>query len=636
MASTGNVFPTVGASVDRASSTAWTNPGNVVSDNATDATAAVPTDYLVTSGYGFSIPADAIILGVTVRVEASETGTGSSNYVPQLHSDTTPTLIGSAKGAVTVSGTTKVISTTGGIADLWGAALTPAIVNAAGFGVSIWSTDATNTLAVDFVTIAIEYELPNVVGEAPPVPDDEPEDFESLSVFPWAVLALVASGVLALCASYPLEAEPEELAESYAASVFDAPADEFVASVWADAEPETETEDSAVAWPEFADDPDYLPLAAYPAEGDESADTEESAVAYVEEVPAAPAEFIPVGTWEELPLEETADAYAQVVVLAPQAAAGDTTEPVVFAFEPPDEDPGTEDSAAVQAVFVDGPAPDVELIPTFADSEFQVEHEPETPASSIGYVEIGDNTAELDTDFGDEQVEIVTEESWTPAHEFETPVLDTTEPILSVLADFSGGEETDDSEAVQAEFVDGEPPVIDYVTWLASEEQPADDIEAESYVGAVEPPVVDTTEPIVPVLADFSGGEETDESAAVQAAFADGEPAEPEVVVTSLPAEEPEPDERTEESWTLGPALESPDTTEPILPYWAEFSGSDETDDSEVAQAEFLDRVLVGYLVGKVVVTPALDGAVVVTPVLETTLQVEPAVDAAPIVRPIA
>lgn len=157
MSSTGNVFPTVGASVDRAAATAWTNPGNVVSDNASDATAVVPTDYLVTSGYGFALPPDAIILGVTVRVEASESGGGASDYIPQLHSDTTPTLIGSAKGAVAVNGTTKVISTSGGVADLWGAVLTPAIVNDAGFGVSIWSTDTTNTLAIDFVTIAIEY-----------------------------------------------------------------------------------------------------------------------------------------------------------------------------------------------------------------------------------------------------------------------------------------------------------------------------------------------------------------------------------------------------------------------------------------------------------------------------------------------
>ena len=93
-------------------------------------------------------------------MEASETGSGTSNYIPQLHSATVPTLIGAAKAAVTVSGATKVISSNGGVSDLWSATLTPAIVNDAGFGVSIWSTDTTNTLAIDFVTIAIEYVEP--------------------------------------------------------------------------------------------------------------------------------------------------------------------------------------------------------------------------------------------------------------------------------------------------------------------------------------------------------------------------------------------------------------------------------------------------------------------------------------------
>jgi hypothetical protein len=157
MPTTGNTFPGSGTTVDRAGSTAWTNPGNITSDNAADATAAVPTDYLLASNFGFSIPLTATILGVTVRVEASETGTGTSNYVPQLMSDTTPTLIGSAKTAVTVSGTTPTVAASGSATDLWGATLTPDIVNGSGFGVAIWSTDSTNTLAIDFITIAVEY-----------------------------------------------------------------------------------------------------------------------------------------------------------------------------------------------------------------------------------------------------------------------------------------------------------------------------------------------------------------------------------------------------------------------------------------------------------------------------------------------
>lgn len=166
MASTGNVFPGTAANVDRGgTSNVWSNPGNVVSDNTSDATVTVPSDYLVCSNFDFSsIPDNSLILGITVRVEASETGTGNSNYIPRLHSNTTPTLIGSAKTAVTVNGTTKVVSTRGGTSDLWGATLTAATVKSSGFGVSIWSTDTTNTLAIDYVTMAVEY--------APPVSGD--------------------------------------------------------------------------------------------------------------------------------------------------------------------------------------------------------------------------------------------------------------------------------------------------------------------------------------------------------------------------------------------------------------------------------------------------------------------------------
>lgn len=158
MASTGDTLPTSGTTVDRAGATAWTNPQYITADDTNYTTAAVPTDYLIASAFGFSIPTTATILGVTVKVNASETGTGSSNYIPQLISAATPTLIGSAKSAVAVSGSTKVTSTNGGTADLWSATLTPAIVNDAGFGVAIWSTDTVNTLSVDWITIAVEYE----------------------------------------------------------------------------------------------------------------------------------------------------------------------------------------------------------------------------------------------------------------------------------------------------------------------------------------------------------------------------------------------------------------------------------------------------------------------------------------------
>lgn len=157
MATTGDVFPGTAVSVARAGATAWSNPGNVKADDTVDSSVAVPTEYLVTGAYGFAVPVNAKILGVTVRVEASETGSGASAYIPQLSSALAPTLIGSATAEVGVSGTTKAIVASGGKTDKWGATLTPEIVNGAGFGAVLWSTDTTNTLAVDFVTVAVEY-----------------------------------------------------------------------------------------------------------------------------------------------------------------------------------------------------------------------------------------------------------------------------------------------------------------------------------------------------------------------------------------------------------------------------------------------------------------------------------------------
>jgi hypothetical protein len=156
---TGNTFPTVGANVDRAGNTEWADPGNVVSDNTTYTDCVeVPSDYLVCSGFGFAIPAGAKITGVILRVEALESGGGNSSYIPQLISATTPALIGSAKSAVTVSGTSPTVSTTGSATDLWGALqLTPAIVNDAGFGVAVWSDDTLNELLIDYVTLDIYY-----------------------------------------------------------------------------------------------------------------------------------------------------------------------------------------------------------------------------------------------------------------------------------------------------------------------------------------------------------------------------------------------------------------------------------------------------------------------------------------------
>jgi hypothetical protein len=156
VASTGNTFPGTGANVDRSGLDAWSNPGNIVSDNTTDAisVASGGSDYLVASNFGFALPDGATITGVTVRVQASEHSAGTESLNAQLQNDSS-TLVGSSKSA-TLNSTVKIVYTYGATNDSWGATLTPAIVNSSNFGVRFWFTTA-HDVRVDYVTLAIEY-----------------------------------------------------------------------------------------------------------------------------------------------------------------------------------------------------------------------------------------------------------------------------------------------------------------------------------------------------------------------------------------------------------------------------------------------------------------------------------------------
>lgn len=168
MPNTGNVFAGTGENNAGIGATAWTTPGNVVSDNTTDATcnAAASSQYLVARNFDFSaIPNDASILGVLVRVEASEHTAGTEALLAQLQ-NASGALFGSSKSTSNegaISGTAKAVYTYGGTADLWGATLTPAVVKDADFGVRFWFTTA-HDVRIDFVTMAIEYAVVSLVG----------------------------------------------------------------------------------------------------------------------------------------------------------------------------------------------------------------------------------------------------------------------------------------------------------------------------------------------------------------------------------------------------------------------------------------------------------------------------------------
>lgn len=171
---TGEKFPTLGEAVAEGAwaDDIWVTPTNIYSDNAATANITATTfdsgdqSYVLkATGFDFSsIPDNATILGVTVRVNAwyrSGQGTGSIDLVQLL--DTAKAKGGTNKAGPTVLTTVNsTVITYGSGTDLWGLALTPAWVKSSNFGVAlgVLSTAANTDVDVDYITIEISYSVP--------------------------------------------------------------------------------------------------------------------------------------------------------------------------------------------------------------------------------------------------------------------------------------------------------------------------------------------------------------------------------------------------------------------------------------------------------------------------------------------
>lgn len=156
-----------GANDSSFGTTAWTNPGNVIADDASEANAvlsAASSQYLKTSSHGFTIPTGATIAGIKVEVERSIGGAGSGT----LYDSRVRIVKGGTVGATDkASGTAwagSAVVEYGGATDLWGETWTPADINAGNFGMAfsarhegaIGSLNAT----IDFIRITVYYTTP--------------------------------------------------------------------------------------------------------------------------------------------------------------------------------------------------------------------------------------------------------------------------------------------------------------------------------------------------------------------------------------------------------------------------------------------------------------------------------------------
>ena len=144
----------------------WLTPTKVFSSN--DQRAAVPlpaggsSDYLRATGFAFTIPAGATIVGITVGIEKRQSGLGDAE-------DLSVVLVRAGveeahdHAIAAIWPGVDAYSTYGDAVNLWGAAWTPADINNVGFGVSISAqeTGGVNTVVpqIDHIRITVNYTM---------------------------------------------------------------------------------------------------------------------------------------------------------------------------------------------------------------------------------------------------------------------------------------------------------------------------------------------------------------------------------------------------------------------------------------------------------------------------------------------
>jgi len=153
----------------------WQNPGNITADDATYSDfgsvgpGAILSYYLRADQFGFSIPTDATINGITVTIQH----TASHNYLSNYVEDTRVSIVDNNGN---VGATNKyaaghwlggeVSVNYGGATDLWDIVWTPAKVNDADFGAVLCATAtaaAKTTVKgfVDYISITVHYTVPS-------------------------------------------------------------------------------------------------------------------------------------------------------------------------------------------------------------------------------------------------------------------------------------------------------------------------------------------------------------------------------------------------------------------------------------------------------------------------------------------
>ncbi len=163
-ATSGPLDAGTGANMDGPGTINWTDPANITATGAPYATAVITggatSEYLQGTNYGFSIPLDATIDGITVsimRMDSAGNGTADSD----LYLLKASAIAGNNHASTVKWPVSMTVATYGGTADLWGTTWTPSEVNATSFGVSLSAYNThpvqPRTASVDYMRITITY-----------------------------------------------------------------------------------------------------------------------------------------------------------------------------------------------------------------------------------------------------------------------------------------------------------------------------------------------------------------------------------------------------------------------------------------------------------------------------------------------
>jgi hypothetical protein len=161
--------PTVAANGGEVNGIAWANPNNVFVSDGVAATAVLNTPLggpnaftqsLKATGYGFAIPSNAIIAGISVTARVKSTG---ASFLTDFHVFLLKA--GVQTGADHKNGNiyTNAFANQvyGSTVDLWGANWTPADINAVNFGVAYSSQNtiggSADTASLDYISITVSY-----------------------------------------------------------------------------------------------------------------------------------------------------------------------------------------------------------------------------------------------------------------------------------------------------------------------------------------------------------------------------------------------------------------------------------------------------------------------------------------------